>query len=308
MYLKSRDQHVNFTFKTHTEKVWIQLINVIHDIVTLGTSVAVLQTLADTPETTGGRKQLSQTAQGLNMWSVARHRQVWHFLKVCLGVSSSADTCRHHWYMKWSSDTTQMIHMLLCWDFKQLVSQTNCLQPQRHSPETVSTLRHVRLFDHFEANGAEKVQQQKKSWLVEFNTQLFQNTHLRQLTTRSRCFYPRMSLRGRCKAGFGGGLSSCCPRTRRVCSERGTRSGTTGRRPKLAPTSPRRLLSSFERGQHFPSCYRYLWRRCCSHHQQHHRRRRRRLSSRCCCCLCQALSSPLRRSAVAGYLTWSEAD
>lgn len=36
-----------------TKKVWVKLINIIDDIVTLGTSVAVLQALADALKTTG---------------------------------------------------------------------------------------------------------------------------------------------------------------------------------------------------------------------------------------------------------------
>lgn len=38
-----------------------------------------------------------------------------------------------------------------------------------------------------------------------------------QLTKQSRCFYPRMSSRGRCTAVPDGGTSSCCLRTPMVC-------------------------------------------------------------------------------------------
>lgn len=43
-------------FKIPTKKVWVDLIHIIDNIVTLGTSVAVLQTLADTLETAGWRE------------------------------------------------------------------------------------------------------------------------------------------------------------------------------------------------------------------------------------------------------------
>lgn len=56
--------------KIPTKKVWVKLIHVIDNIVTLGTSVAVLQTLADTLETAGGTEkhlnnvETTETVQG----------------------------------------------------------------------------------------------------------------------------------------------------------------------------------------------------------------------------------------------------
>lgn len=41
-----------------TKKVWVKLIHIINNIVTLGTSVAVLQALADTLKTAGRNKGL----------------------------------------------------------------------------------------------------------------------------------------------------------------------------------------------------------------------------------------------------------
>ncbi len=83
--------------------------------------------------------------------------------------------------------------------------------------------------------------------------------HKRKLTRQNRCFYLRMNSRGHCKGVFDGGISSCCPRTQRVCSERQNRPGTRVRRPELAPTSRRhRLLPGSGRAQHFQNCYHYL--------------------------------------------------
>ena len=47
---------VSFDFGIPTKKVWVKLIYIIHNIVTLGTSVAILEALADTLETAGRRK------------------------------------------------------------------------------------------------------------------------------------------------------------------------------------------------------------------------------------------------------------
>lgn len=47
-------------FKIPTKKVWVDLIHIIDNIVTLGTSVAVLQTLADTLETAGWRERINK--------------------------------------------------------------------------------------------------------------------------------------------------------------------------------------------------------------------------------------------------------
>lgn len=42
-----------------TKEVWVKLIHIINNIVTLGTSVAVLQALANTFETAGRRKEVN---------------------------------------------------------------------------------------------------------------------------------------------------------------------------------------------------------------------------------------------------------
>lgn len=115
--------------------------------------------------------------------------------------------------------------------------------------------------------------------------------NVRKLTKQNRCFYLRMNSTSHCKGEFDDGLSFCCLKIQRVCSEMQNRPGKTARRPKLAPTS-RCLLPRSERAQQFQNCYHYWWRRW-SH---------RRLS--CWCrCLCRAQNSPHQQFAAAGCLT-----
>lgn len=153
-------------------------------------------------------------------------------------------------------------------------------------PKTVSTLCHVCLFNHFEADGAGRVDTVKILLTVTVLT-----SNVRKLTKQNRCFCLRRNSTSHCKGEFDGGLSFCCLKIRRVCSEMRKRLGQSAQRPKLAPTSRWQLPRS-ERAQQFQNCYRYWWRRWIH----------RRLN--CWCrCLCRAQNSPHQHFAVVGCPT-----
>lgn len=67
--------HLNLipTFLTPTEKVWVKLIHIIDYIVTLGTPVAVLQTLPDTLEAAGGEQRFEFNIESAGVFFYPRH-------------------------------------------------------------------------------------------------------------------------------------------------------------------------------------------------------------------------------------------
>lgn len=134
-----------------------------------------------------------------------------------------------------------------------------------HLPKTVPTLCHMCLFYHVETNrtgktdtkgfinaGSTVTHKLLYHWQLALNNLRLLN--ICQLTRQNRWFYLRMNSRGRCIKVPDGGISSCYPRTQRVCSERQSRPGRTARRPKLAPTS-RLRQPVVGWAQHFRNCY-----------------------------------------------------